>query len=186
MIPCGRAVTARGGDSSYPSMSPLCATMYSIRCRCAIDYDHYYIYSCPSWVWMTRLGTVRRLVVIGVARRAISCTAPYYSCFSTLKMAARRQSSTTSLAKYARVNSPDLSNRSLDFCNAFWGPSDGGVDVLFARMRGALRTVEELKAFWKERYVQESIMAIMSLMALAGLLSRRTTRNGCRSWPNRP
>lgn len=72
-------------------------------------------------------------------------------------MTARRQSSTTSLSKYARVNSPDLSNRSLDFCNAFWGPGDGGVDVLFARMRGGLRTVEELKAFWKERYVMQSL-----------------------------
>ncbi|EJD08179.1 uncharacterized protein FOMMEDRAFT_116643 [Fomitiporia mediterranea MF3/22] len=66
-------------------------------------------------------------------------------------MAARRQSSTTSLSKYARVNSPDLSNRSLDFCNAFWGAADGGVDVLFARMRGAARTIDELRAFWKER-----------------------------------
>jgi hypothetical protein len=68
-------------------------------------------------------------------------------------MSARRQSSTTSLAKYARANSPDLSNRSLDFCNAFWGISDGGVDVLFARMRGAARTVGELRNYWKERCV---------------------------------
>jgi hypothetical protein len=67
-------------------------------------------------------------------------------------MAARRQSSTTSLAKYARVNSPDLANRSFDFCNAFWGLGEGGVDVLFARMRGAARTMEELKNYWKERY----------------------------------
>ncbi|EGO00577.1 hypothetical protein SERLA73DRAFT_71588 [Serpula lacrymans var. lacrymans S7.3] len=66
-------------------------------------------------------------------------------------MSARRQSSTTSLAKYARANSPDLSHRSLDFCNAFWGIGDGGVDVLFARMRGASRTMDELRAFWKER-----------------------------------
>lgn len=66
-------------------------------------------------------------------------------------MAARRQASTTSLAKYARANSPDLSQRSTDFCNAFWGPGDGGVDVLFARMRGAARTMEELRNFWKER-----------------------------------
>ncbi|KAI5122334.1 hypothetical protein M0805_002501 [Coniferiporia weirii] len=66
-------------------------------------------------------------------------------------MSTRRQASTTSLAQYARVNSPNLSNRSLDFCNAFWGTTDGGVDVLFARMRGAARTVEEIRAFWKER-----------------------------------
>jgi hypothetical protein len=68
-------------------------------------------------------------------------------------MSARRQSSTTSLSKYARANSPDLSNRSLDFCNAFWGLGDGGVDVLFARMRGASRTLGELRNYWKERYV---------------------------------
>jgi hypothetical protein len=68
-------------------------------------------------------------------------------------MSARRQSSTTSLSKYARANSPDLTSRSLDFCNAFWGLGDGGVDVLFARMRGAARTIEELRNFWKERFV---------------------------------
>ncbi|KAG8220510.1 hypothetical protein J3R82DRAFT_3212 [Butyriboletus roseoflavus] len=66
-------------------------------------------------------------------------------------MSARRQSSTTSLARYARTTSPDTSARNLDFCNAFWGPGDGGVDVLFARMRGAARTMEELRNFWKER-----------------------------------
>ncbi|EDQ99507.1 uncharacterized protein LACBIDRAFT_316391 [Laccaria bicolor S238N-H82] len=66
-------------------------------------------------------------------------------------MSARRQPSTTSLSKYVRASTPDLQPRSLDFCNAFWGLGDGGVDVLFARMRGAARTVEELKNFWKER-----------------------------------
>ncbi|KAI0740982.1 hypothetical protein C8Q76DRAFT_607897 [Earliella scabrosa] len=66
-------------------------------------------------------------------------------------MSARRQASTTSLSRYARAGSPDFTNRSLDFCNAFWGAGDGGVNVLFARMRGAMRTMEELKAFWKER-----------------------------------
>ncbi|TFY50845.1 hypothetical protein EVJ58_g10864 [Rhodofomes roseus] len=66
-------------------------------------------------------------------------------------MSARRQASTTSLARYVRANSPDFTSRSLDFCNAFWGLGDGGVDVLFARMRGAARTMEELRAFWKER-----------------------------------
>ncbi|KAI0941569.1 hypothetical protein AcW1_003429 [Taiwanofungus camphoratus] len=70
-------------------------------------------------------------------------------------MSARRQASTTSLSKYARANSPDFTNRSLDFCNAFWGLGDGGVDVLFARMRGASRTMEELKNFWKERALIE-------------------------------
>ncbi|KAG0703324.1 hypothetical protein DFH29DRAFT_1043075 [Suillus ampliporus] len=66
-------------------------------------------------------------------------------------MSARRQSSTTSLAKYARTTSPDANIRSLDFCNSFWGVGDGGVDVLFARMRGGSRTMEELRNFWKER-----------------------------------
>lgn len=69
-------------------------------------------------------------------------------------MSARRQASTTSLSKYVRANSPILQDRNLDFCNAFWGLGDGGVDVLFARMRGATRTIEELKNFWKERYVR--------------------------------
>ncbi|CDO75954.1 hypothetical protein BN946_scf184888.g4 [Trametes cinnabarina] len=66
-------------------------------------------------------------------------------------MSARRQASTTSLSRYARAGSPDFATRSLDFCNAFWGLGDGGVEVLFARMRGAMRTMEELKNFWKER-----------------------------------
>ena len=65
---------------------------------------------------------------------------------------ARRTSSTTSLAKFARANSPEFANRSLDYCNAFWGAGDGGVDVLFARMRGATRTIDELRGYWKERY----------------------------------
>ena len=66
-------------------------------------------------------------------------------------MSARRQASTTSLSRYARAGSPDFTSRSLDFCNAFWGLGDGGVEVLFARMRGAMRTMEELRTFWKER-----------------------------------
>ncbi|KAK2463086.1 hypothetical protein APHAL10511_004741 [Amanita phalloides] len=70
-------------------------------------------------------------------------------------MSARRQPSSTSLSKFARAHSPIPQNRSLDFCNAFWGQSDAGVDVLFARMRGAARTMEELKAFWKDRAIIE-------------------------------
>ena len=68
-------------------------------------------------------------------------------------MSARRQASTTSLSKYARDGSPDPTSSSLDFCNAFWGSNDAGVDVLLARMRGAARTMEELRNFWKERYL---------------------------------
>ncbi|PCH36593.1 hypothetical protein WOLCODRAFT_140515 [Wolfiporia cocos MD-104 SS10] len=66
-------------------------------------------------------------------------------------MSARRQASTTSLSQFAHTASEDFTDRSLDFCNAFWGLGDGGVDVLFARMRGATRTMEELRNFWKER-----------------------------------
>ncbi|KAI1787202.1 hypothetical protein LXA43DRAFT_975384 [Ganoderma leucocontextum] len=70
-------------------------------------------------------------------------------------MSARRQASTTSLSRYARAGSPDFANRSLDYCNAFWGLGDGGVEVLFARMRGAMRTMEELRNYWKERAIIE-------------------------------
>ena len=108
-------------------------------------------------------------------------------------MSARRQSSTTSLAKYARTTSPDTSPRSLDFCNAFWGLGDGGVDVLFARMRGAARTMEELRNFWKERYVARARLVPLSLRcALAALThsrwssdrrSRKTMRDGSQNWP---
>ncbi|THH29544.1 hypothetical protein EUX98_g4650 [Antrodiella citrinella] len=70
-------------------------------------------------------------------------------------MSARRQPSTTSLSKFVRAHSTEFANSSYDFCNAFWGLGDGGVDVLFARMRGATRTVEELRNFWKERAMIE-------------------------------
>ncbi len=89
------------------------------------------------------------LDVSTVARR-LYATTTNTSCFTTT-MSARRQASTTSLSRYARAGSPDFANRSLDFCNAFWGLGDGGVDVLFARMRGAMRTMEELRSYWKER-----------------------------------
>ncbi|KAH9935203.1 uncharacterized protein BXZ73DRAFT_89541 [Epithele typhae] len=80
-------------------------------------------------------------------------------------MSARRQASTTSLSQFARSGSPDPTSRSNDFCNAFWGLGDGGADVLFARMRGGARTVEELKNFWKERAIIEEQYA----KRLAGL-----------------
>ncbi|KAF7292210.1 SH3-domain-containing protein [Mycena indigotica] len=40
---------------------------------------------------------------------------------------------------------------SRDFCNAFWGAADAGVSVLFGRLRGAIRTTEELRLFWQQR-----------------------------------
>ncbi|KAJ7072907.1 SH3 domain-containing protein [Mycena amicta] len=71
----------------------------------------------------------------------------------------RRQSSSTSLARFAIAKSPgvDLYNGSTsrDFCNSFWGVGDAGVNILFARMRGAIRTTDELRNFWKERALIE-------------------------------
>ena len=63
-----------------------------------------------------------------------------------------RQSSASSL-DYGRQTDtePELENRPLDFCNAFWGLSDPGVEVLFARMSYAAKTIEDLRAFWQER-----------------------------------
>ena len=46
---------------------------------------------------------------------------------------------------------PGPGQSSIDFCNSFWGLNDCGVEVLFARMRGAARTMEELRGFWRER-----------------------------------
>jgi len=66
---------------------------------------------------------------------------------------ARRQSSTSSLGRYTRQADaePELENRTLDFCNAFWGLNDPGVEVLLARVRYATKTVDDLRAFWRER-----------------------------------
>ncbi|KAJ7478612.1 SH3 domain-containing protein [Mycena galericulata] len=70
-------------------------------------------------------------------------------------MAVRHQPSSTSLSRYATAKSPgvDLYNGSTsrDYCNSFWGVGDAGVNILFARMRGAARTTDELRNFWKER-----------------------------------
>lgn len=65
-------------------------------------------------------------------------------------MATRRQS-TTSLSKFARAGDAEMNDSTLDFCNAFWGLNDSGTDVLFARMRGGMRTADEIRLFWKER-----------------------------------
>jgi hypothetical protein len=67
-------------------------------------------------------------------------------------MAARRQSSHSSLSRY--TGNPDQSeydNPGLEFCNNFWGVNDAGVEVLFARMRIASKTVDDLRNFWRER-----------------------------------
>ncbi|KAG8914245.1 hypothetical protein FRC00_000244 [Tulasnella sp. 408] len=64
----------------------------------------------------------------------------------------------TSLSKYFH-DLPDPDQRSIDFCNTFWGPNDCGVEVLFARMDAASRTMEELRAFWKERDLRTALNA---------------------------
>jgi hypothetical protein len=102
-------------------------------------------------------------------------------------MSARRQASTTSLSKYARASSPGPPNRSLDFCNAFWGLGDSGVDVLFARMRGAARTMDELRNFWKERCVfQRWYDAAFLLNLTRGRRSRKIMLSDWQSWQRRP
>ncbi|OWZ53484.1 septation protein imp2 [Cryptococcus neoformans var. grubii Br795] len=50
-----------------------------------------------------------------------------------------------------QIAEEELHDPRLNYCNAFWGPGDRGFDVIMARLRGAGRTVEELRAFWKER-----------------------------------
>jgi len=103
-------------------------------------------------------------------------------------MTARRQSSTTSLQKYARnqAANDDLGNRSLEFCNAFWGVADGGYDVLLARIRAAVKTTEELRAFWKERCVDRIPMAVSYFDPFRSeLQSKRNMRGGWASWQSR-
>ncbi|KAF8963615.1 hypothetical protein BDZ97DRAFT_984324 [Flammula alnicola] len=75
-------------------------------------------------------------------------------------MAARaQQPSATSLARYATAKQPgvDLFNGSTsrDYCNSFWGLGDAGPNIMFARMRGASKTTDELRNFWNERCVIE-------------------------------
>jgi hypothetical protein len=42
---------------------------------------------------------------------------------------------------------------SRDYCNSFWGAGDAGSNIMFARMRGASKTTDELRNFWNERRV---------------------------------
>ncbi|KAF5321999.1 hypothetical protein D9619_001619 [Psilocybe cf. subviscida] len=69
------------------------------------------------------------------------------------------QQSATSLARYASAREPnvDLFNgsRSRDYCNSFWGKGDAGPNIMFARMRGASKTTDELRNFWNERCIIE-------------------------------
>ncbi|KAF9550611.1 hypothetical protein CPC08DRAFT_699235 [Agrocybe pediades] len=69
------------------------------------------------------------------------------------------QHSATSLARYATAKQPDVDlfngSKSRDYCNSFWGLGDAGPNIMFARMRGASKTTDELRNFWNERYVIE-------------------------------
>ncbi|KAG5644505.1 hypothetical protein DXG03_008247 [Asterophora parasitica] len=74
-------------------------------------------------------------------------------------MAVQAQASITS-SQYANNRAPDTDSlygsSSRDFCNSFWGPGDDGVNILFSRMRGAIKTTDELRQFWNERYAGAS------------------------------
>jgi len=78
-------------------------------------------------------------------------------------LSAMNQPLATALSEYYQTNSPKLQNGSLDFCNSFWGFDDAGVDVLFARMRGAAQTIEGLNVFWKERQISDFIYSNLSV-----------------------
>ncbi|KAH9485613.1 Septation protein imp2 [Psilocybe cubensis] len=73
-------------------------------------------------------------------------------------MAARGHSA-TSLQRYATAKQPDIDlfngSTSRDYCNSFWGLSDAGPNIMFARMRGASKTTDELRNFWNERSIIE-------------------------------
>lgn len=68
----------------------------------------------------------------------------------------RAQQSTSTLSNYSIVqdyaNDPYPSG-SRDFCNSFWGEGDEGANVLFTRMKSAMKTSEELQNYWTQRYV---------------------------------
>jgi len=83
---------------------------------------------------------------------------PLPSLSTATTMAARApQHSATSLARYATARQPDVDlfngSASRDYCNSFWGLGDSGPNIMFARMRGASKTTDELRNFWNERCV---------------------------------
>ncbi|KAJ7258177.1 SH3 domain-containing protein [Mycena rebaudengoi] len=89
-------------------------------------------------------------------------------------MTVHRSSSTTSLSRYATAKSPGVDpyngSRSREFCNSFWGQDDDGVNVLFARMRGAARATEDLRNFWKERAaIEEEYATRLAALGKASL-----------------
>jgi hypothetical protein len=79
-----------------------------------------------------------------------------------------------------------MSDPSLHFCNAFWGQGSRGYEVIMARLRGASRTVDELRGYWKERWVTTCCPRSRATMltALPVPLSRRSTHVACQSSPS--
>ncbi|KAF9529754.1 hypothetical protein CPB83DRAFT_811862 [Crepidotus variabilis] len=87
-------------------------------------------------------------------------------------MAARppQPTSVTSLARFAVTRQADLDpfngSTSRDYCNSFWGLGDAGPNLMFARMRGASKTTDELKNYWNERcLIEEEYAAKLSKLA---------------------
>lgn len=92
-------------------------------------------------------------------------------------MAARPQQSNsiTSLGRYASPRQPGFDpfngSDSRDYCTSFWGPGDAGPNLMFARMRGATKTTDELKNYWSERcggYYSSGLVGTRLTVALAG------------------
>lgn len=78
-------------------------------------------------------------------------------------MASRSQHS-SSLSRYQSARAldgdPFNGSHSRDYCNSFWGAGDDGPNILFARMRGASKTTDELVNFWNERSLIEEEYAL--------------------------
>lgn len=45
------------------------------------------------------------------------------------------------------------SNEAQQFCNAFWGENDAGFNVIQSHSKNTFKTLEDLRTFYKERYV---------------------------------
>ncbi|GFZ46382.1 hypothetical protein JCM24511_04629 [Saitozyma sp. JCM 24511] len=97
---------------------------------------------------------------------------------ASLQPEPQRSQSTTSLSQfYNGVNGnglplgdEEIHDPKLDFCNAFWGQNERGYDVVMARLRGAGRTVDELRTFWKERAaIEEDYAKRLSKLAKTSL-----------------
>src|SRR6266550_6383105 len=68
----------------------------------------------------------------------------------------RAQQSTSTISNYSILQdyaSDPYPSGSQDFCNSFWGEGDEGANVLFTRMKSAMKTSDELQNFWTQQYV---------------------------------